>query len=105
MVKMGVPLVRNASVAVGTLNAIAANKVMIGYRRTQLIITNTSTAAIVTLCKGDDQLAIAGAGIRLPPNGSYLESTDSGFQCWQGEIQAVADAAGTIAVVEQLEAV
>jgi len=101
---MAIPLVRNASVTISTSNAIAAKKVQIGYKRTQLIVTNTSAAAVVTLCKADDQLAVAGAGIRLPPNGSYLESSDSGFTCWQGEVQAIADAAGTIAVVEQLEA-
>lgn len=100
---LGVPLVRNSSVTISTANVTAAKKVSGGYKRVQLIITNTSAAAIVTLCKADDQLAVVGAGVRLPPNGAYFESSDSGFTCWQGEIQAIADAAGTIAVVEQLE--
>ena len=98
-----VPIVRNSSVAVSTANAIACNKVSGGYKRTQLCITNTSAAAVVTICKGDEQLAVAGAGVRIPPNGAYFESSDSGFTCWQGEVQAIADAVGTVAVVEQLE--
>jgi type IV secretory pathway TrbD component len=96
------PLCRNSSVTISTSNAIACDKVMIGYKRTQVIITNTSAAAVATVSKGS-VAAVAGAGIRLPPNASYLESSDSGFRCWQGEIQVIADAAGTVAVVEQLE--
>lgn len=97
-------LVRNSSVAVSTANALACEKISIGYKRTQLIITNTSAAAVITLCKGR-VVAAANAGIRLPPNGSYLESSDSNFTCWQGEVQVIADAVGSIAVVEQLEEV
>jgi len=93
---------RNASVSVSATSTQAANKVMGGYVRTQIIITNMSAAAIVTITKGI-MPAVAGSGIRLPPNGSYLESSDSFFRCWQDEIQVVADAAGTVAVVEQLE--
>jgi len=92
---------RNSSVSVSATSVQACNKVLGGYKRIQLIITNTSAAAVVTITKGSNA-AIAGAGVRLPPNGSYLESTDSAFICWQDEIQAVADAAGTIAVVETL---
>lgn len=94
-------LSRSGSVSVSASSVQACNKVQGGFRRMQLIITNTSAAAVVTISKGLNA-AVAGSGIRLPPNGSYLESTDSGFICWQDEIQAVADAAGTIAVVETL---
>jgi hypothetical protein len=99
---MNAPIVRNSSVVINTSNALACPRVMIGYKRTQIIITNTSAAAVATIAKGAT-VAVAGSGIRLPPNGSYLESSDSGFSCWQDEVQVIADAAGTIAVVEQLE--
>jgi len=95
---------RSASVTIGTATAQALEKVMGGYKRVQLVITNTSAAAVATITKGVTA-AVAGSGIRLPPNGSYLESTDSGFTCWQDEIQVIADAAGTVAVVETLESV
>lgn len=71
-------------------------------RRAQFIITNTSAAAVATITKGDIP-AIANTGIILQPNGSYLESTDSGFICWQGAIQAVGSAAGTLSVVETFQ--
>jgi len=100
----GETISRSASVTVGATSAQAAAKVIGGYKRTQIILTNTSAAAVVTITKGINA-AVAGYGIRLPPNGSYLESSDSGFTCWQEEFQVVADAAGTVAVVEQLEAV
>ena len=92
---------RSGSVAVSATTTQACNRVVGGYTRTQLIITNTSAAAVVTITKGMNA-AVAGEGIRLSPGSSYLESTDSGFLCWQEEVQVVADAAGTIAVVETL---
>lgn len=92
---------RAGSVTVSATTTQACNRVVGGYTRTQLVITNTSAAAVVTLTKGMNA-AIAGEGIRLSPGSSYLESTDSGFMCWQDEIQVVADAAGTVAVVETL---
>jgi len=68
-------------------------------KRTQLIIVNTSAAATLTITKGDTA-AIAGAGIVLPPNGVYAESTDGGYLCWQGAIQAVSNVAGSVSIVE-----
>jgi len=92
---------RQSSVTTGTSSTQAANKVMIGWRRSQLIITNTSATAVVTIAFGT-AAAVQGAGIRIPPNGSYLESTDGSFECWQDEVQVVSDAAGTVAVVERM---
>jgi hypothetical protein len=91
---------RQSSVTVGASSVQACSKVQGGFVRTQLAVTNTSATAVVTICFGM-VAAVAGAGIRLPPNGSYLESTDSAFECWQDEVQIVADAAGTVAVVER----
>jgi len=96
------PIVRNSSVSVSATSAEACNLVQGGYKRTMVVITNTSATAVVTIALGD-LAAVAGSGIRLPPNGYWWQSSDSGLTCWQGHIQAVADAAGTIAVVEQLE--
>jgi hypothetical protein len=71
-------------------------------KRTQLIITNTSAAAVVTIAKGN-VAAIQNYGIVLQPNGTYVEATDGGYICWQGPIQAVSNAAGSIAIVESFE--
>jgi len=89
-----------ASIAVTSTNIVpATSTTMI---RTMLCITNTSPASIITVSKGDNP-AVADQGIRLLPNGSYVESSDSGFMCWQGSIQGIADVAGTVAIVEQFE--
>jgi len=101
---MTIPISRNASVTVSATSTQALAKVMGGYKRTQIVITNTSATAVVTIAKGL-VAAVAGSGIRLPPNGNYWESSDSGFTCWQEEVQVIADGAGTVAVVEQLEKV
>lgn len=94
-------LVRNAAAVTGATSARICDKITLGYRRSQLIITNTSAAAVVTITKGSNP-AVAGEGIRLNPSGSYLESTDSGFLCWQDEVQAISDVAGSVAIVETL---
>ena len=96
------PVTQNSSVSVSATSTTAIPAVMGAMRRSQFIITNTSAAAVVTIAKGEVS-ATAGAGIRLSPGSSYLESTDSGFMCWQGAVQAVADAAGTIAVVQSFQ--
>ena len=93
---------RSSSVTISGTSTQACSKVMGGFKRIQLIITNTSAAAVATLTKGLNP-AVAGYGIRLPPNAAYLESSDNGFQCWQDEIQVIGDAAGTVAVVETLQ--
>lgn len=92
---------RNESVVVGATSVQCCQKVTGKLRRVQLVIGNTSAAATVTLVLGPNP-AVAGAGIRLSPGGQYLESTDSGFQCWNYEVQVIADAAGTVSVVERL---
>jgi len=102
MGKLPRQLSRSGSVSVSATSTQACGKVMGGFQRMQLIITNTSATATVTISKGLNP-AVASSGIKLPPNGSYLESTDSGFICWQDEVQVVADAAGTVAVVETLK--
>jgi hypothetical protein len=68
-------------------------------KRTQLVITNTSAASVATITKGN-VVAVAGVGIILQPNGTYIESTDGGYVCWQGPVQVVGNGAGTISVVE-----
>jgi hypothetical protein len=97
---------QNSSVSVGVTSVVvmpARNSP--GLERLQLIITNTSATQTITIALGDLP-AVAGAGIRLPPNGVYAESTDNKFDCWQDNINAISDAAlGTLAVVERMREV
>jgi hypothetical protein len=70
-------------------------------KRTQLIITNTGAVA-VTIVKGSNA-AVLNQGIILQTNGVYLESTDGGYLCWQGEIQAISLANGSLSIVESFK--
>ena len=75
----------------------------IGHVRTQFIICNTSTTQKITIVKGKSS-ALVGKGIVLNPSGSYAESTDGGYKCYQGAIQAIADVdGGSISIVESQE--
>lgn len=69
--------------------------------RTVFAISNQTSGATVTITKGSTP-AVAGSGIVLFYGQSYVESNDSGFQCWQGSIQVVASAAANVSVSETL---
>lgn len=73
------------------------------FERTQIIITNTSSTAVITLNKSDYP-AVANKGIILQPNQAYIEATDGGFTCWQGQIQAIGNASGTLSIVQTFRA-
>lgn len=90
---------KSATAAVSATSVQVIPAVTGELARTQLIITNTSAAAVVTISKGD-VAAVAGSGIVLQPKSTYVEATDGGYQCWQGAVSCVADAVGSIAVVE-----
>jgi len=94
---------RNESIPVDTSSVMIADLVPKSTKRTQLIVINTSTTAKITIVKSD-QAAVAGAGIVLNPSGSFAESTDSGYKCYQGKMSAISDVAGgTISIVESYE--
>lgn len=92
----------NRSVAITTTSSELAPQVIGAVRRTQIIITNTSGTTL-TVNKNDTQAAVAGTGILLSQNQSYIESDDGGFRCWQGAWQAVGSANSTVSVVETFE--
>jgi hypothetical protein len=73
-------------------------------RRTQLIITSLTAGVTTTLAKGSVP-AIANSGIILTQNGVWSEATDGGYICWQGEVQVVASAPGSISIVESFQSV
>jgi hypothetical protein len=97
-------LTQNDSASTSATSAEVMHDISGDLVRTMLVITNTSVAAVVTICKGNVP-AVQGSGIRLAPSGSYMESSDGGFTCWQGSIQAVSDVAGSIGLVQTFEKV
>jgi hypothetical protein len=83
-----------------TANVTLAPEVNKGSKRSQFIICNTSTTQKITIVKKALN-AVAGSGIVLNPSGSYGESTDSGFKCYQGAINSIADVDGATATITE----
>lgn len=90
---------RNGSASPTTSSSELLTARIGAQKRTQLIITNTHATSVVTIAKGD-AAAVAGQGIVLQPKQAYVESTDGGYECWQGAVQIIADAAATVAFSE-----
>lgn len=90
---------RNELVPVTTISAtLCADVSATAEGRKSFLIRNMSTDAtdILTIVMGN-QPAVANKGIPLRQFESYGESNDSGFQCWQGQIQIISAAAvGTV---------
>jgi len=95
-------LQRQTSASPTTSSAQIVSSVGGGIRRKAFAIINTHATSVVTIGFGDVAV-VAGAGIVLQPLQGYIESTNEGFECWQGTIQAIASAAATVAVNERLE--
>jgi len=88
------------SIAVGTtVVELSAEKTT--QRRTELIITNTSTLnQVVSLGLGTE--AVAGVGIVLYPGSSYVSSIDARYTPTNTRITAIASAAaGAVALFER----
>jgi hypothetical protein len=90
---------RNEIVTVGATQVVISPK----KERKAIYIRNTSAAAqIVTIAFDNINAVVAGRGIVLSPGEYITESTNSGYKCWNGDIKAIANAAGaTLAIMEQ----
>lgn len=99
---MGNQVSRSASVAVSTTSTQVIPVCPPGMRRVSWSVQNTSVAAVVSVSKGINK-AVAGEGVVLQITGTDGESNSEGFTCWQDPIQAVANAAGTVAIQETYE--
>jgi len=89
--------VRNESLAVGTSSVLLSP----ARRRSEIVITNTSTAAQnITLSFGVP--AVAGVGVFLLPYSVYFATNAQGFNVWEGEIFAIGSAInGSVSVFER----
>lgn len=58
-------------------------------------IRNSSTGAqVITIFPANNLPAVALKGIVLSPGQIYYESNSEGFECWQGQVQAIGSAVG-----------
>jgi hypothetical protein len=94
---------RNEKVAQGLTSAVVCQARQEATKRTTFIIRNVSSADadVITLGLGFRSV-VAENGIVLKKGEHYSESTDNGFQCWQGEISAIcATANGQLSIFER----
>jgi hypothetical protein len=94
---------RNEIVTVGATEVLISGK----KNRKVIYLRNTSTAGqVITLAFDNINATVAGRGIILAPGEFTTESTTQGYKCWNGDIKAIASAAGaTLSVMEQPEEV
>lgn len=90
---------RNATVTVGAA-AVRVLAMTLPYR-TRYAIKNVSGAGVsVTISFGRDKVPVLNEGIVLEPGDLISDSDNQGFECFKGEINAIATGAGTLAVFE-----
>jgi hypothetical protein len=91
---------RNTSV---TCNNTSVQLLPVNPGRKVLVIRNSSTNGAVHTIHMGAQVAVAGAGIILTAGQSLTDANNAGYQCWQGEVQAIADKAGPGGVLSVFE--
>lgn len=94
---------RNDAVAVGTSSVVISSARQAGAPRKNIVIRNTSANAadIITVNFGATT-ATANAGIILKQNETATDSSETGYECYQGVITAIcATANGTLAIFER----
>lgn len=92
-------LTSNRSTTIGTSPVVISEECF--QQRSCIVITNTSTAAIITVSIGEQ--AKAGNGIVLSPGGVYQDSRDGQYMPSNKQIQAISNlAGGTVAIHERI---
>lgn len=94
---------RNDLVTIGTTSTIASFARQVDQMpRRAYTIRNTSTGGqVITVNLGLSQ-AVANNGIVLNPNESFSDSSETGYECFQGTITAISDLAdGKLSIMER----
>jgi len=92
---------RNDKVTVGTSNTIVSASRNGANPRKAIILRNTHPTATITINFGYQQ-AESGTGMVLNPKESITDSSETGYECYQGVITAIStEANGTLAVYER----
>ena len=95
--------VRNEQVSVTTSSSNIASLGEGTSRRTAIVLTNVSNnvADVISVALGG-KAAVAGEGVILAKGASFTDSDSEGYQCYQGNIQAIcATANGLLAIMER----
>ena len=96
---------RNETLAVGTSSVVASQKRALnpGQKRKNIVIRNTSPNATdtITIALGFTQ-AVANNGIVLRQYDTWMDTTESGYECYQGVISAIcATGTGQLSIFER----
>lgn len=79
------------SVTIGAASVLVAGKA----DRKSVYLRNTSTAAqVITIAFDNINAAVANVGVIIAPGEYLLDSNSEGYKCWNGDIKAIASAAG-----------
>jgi sugar (pentulose or hexulose) kinase len=94
---------RNEAIAVGTTAvSIAVNSTTDTPRKNFILRNISPNAADIITVWLSNEAAKVNTGIVLRQFESITDATDSGYQCWQGQISAIcATATGVLAVFER----
>jgi len=91
--------------AINTSITVGATSITVSPARDRKMVylRNTSTAAqVITLALDNMNPAVALKGLVLAPGEFFLDSVSEGYKPWNGDIKAIASAAGaTLALQEQ----
>lgn len=94
----------NSQLSVGTtVVQVSPNKEGSDRPRIGIVVRNSSISSqIISIAFSDSSPAVASSGIVLSPGQAFVDFSDSGYKCWQGNISAVADgASGVLSVMER----
>ena len=94
---------RNEKVSVSTTSKVVSEARNLQNKRKNIIIRNTSPNAtdIITVTLGYSQ-SVAEAGIVLKQNESFSDSSETGYECYQGVITSIcATATGQLSIYER----
>ena len=79
------------SVTIGATSVLVAGKAP----RKVIYLRNTSAAAqVITIAFDNMNAAVANTGLIIAPGEYVLDSNSEGYSCWNGDIKAIASAAG-----------
>ena len=99
------PAARNEDIAVGTTAVdVCDNREGLPNKRTVLSVRNTSPNATDDIRVNFQPTGVATStkGILLKQYESFTDSSDSGYECWQGKTTAIcATATGVLTVFEK----
>lgn len=92
------------NIAINTSVTVGATSILVsGARNRKMVyLRNVSTAAqVITLALDNMSPAVALKGIVLAPGEFFLDSVSEGYVPWNGDIKAIASAAGAVLAIQE----